>query len=1291
MLRRGTTNKLATALALFICGVQILSFLTALFTPKVAFAQVDDPELKKCNTVAAAKFGLSSTITTTKTADKKIEIKSTVSLKKTASGVTKTPDATIWVSANEHALRVVSLLTLSNPNTSGDSKVWSNTSEDTPTAEGNYEYYIIAKAQSNGTTYVSCTSIPQEITKDIADASKADGSSDSASTGPKISSTPKDIDKATAEKWMAPFGTVHIIVDESKPEEVPAPYVSVKADTALGRPALKFLLSSSEMEGNIVVANHKWLYFQAYEVDGETLTPVNGLAFMTDDDADNNYFVYTAAGASITDIVGSGLNTSNAFVLNSKALSIPDPEVNKVFAYIMDAPKTEGTLVGGDCATGGKWLTGPTASGVEGKTVYEIDSKHDDISFPKPSELNSNCVDKESTGWLAKWKVSITDVTGIGGCGLTGLVAIVQKGIGEGVMKIIACVFSTVLDAALKQVESFINAIAGYSYLGPTQVKPNRTLAFLGVGSAHASNLQDELSPPTGTKSSVIEVWKVSRSLLNIVVIIALLAIAFANILHLNINTYAAKKALPGLVIGVIGANASLLIIRFLVDAASGVAQLSLDLTSSAGYASLIGSFLGAIGKTAMTNGVVLLAGAALGPILAIVIIIFVIYYLFLIIVFAWALFKRLAILYLLIMLAPLAFAAYGIPTLQKYFTQWWDTFLRQLFLLPVIFIGMALVIKLSDAIKISANPFSDFSSVGFINLIIIMAAATAILKLPKTFTKGVIDVTDAAKKAFGMAKAIPQARMTEVQNWGNNKDKSHWANKMVNSRSFGVLHGATAIAGNPEMIPELYKKRVDFNEKNRKRGFGRTKIGDALLYGQNKGRLRTGLKEIIQGRPTTFSEDLPDAKTNAQARTVSEVLNDLRPDKKGDYDSYAKGIEQFATDKGKSADEVLRKIVGGTNKEVAEFGDGAGRASRRSASESTEAVAALKAIFNDERQAIRRNPDNKGMKGEQVDEEAYKSLWAKINGLTASPVGGPGPGPIPPPPGGSSPSPAGGPGFSPAGGPGGPIPSAASAIDQQIEDRINQVFHHGQMVGPNINDEIHGRILDSLDGLEGITQGDTNYQAAADKSRQALLEAVGNQTSADATELIEDIKTADKQRLVELSKHFSIAATAQGMGGDVRESIASIIRANEGYNQVANQATSGIDYARLEAVLAAAMAKGTEDIGSVISQELNPQFKQLTEALGKTFNADTQKTLSASLGNELRLAMAGPGPKSLSNILRTQLVPSLGKTVAKSLGVHTMTHQELTTSARPAVEVTHDSPPAPPPVPPSTPPPGVS
>ena len=68
---------------------------------------------------------------------------------------------------------------------------------------------------------------------------------------------------------------------------------------------------------------------------------------------------------------------------------------------------------------------------------------------------------------------------------------------------------------------------------------------------AHAEALQYVLND----NESIKNVWQTFINIVDSLLIVVLIAIAFVEILHINIDTYGIKKILPSLILAIVGAN----------------------------------------------------------------------------------------------------------------------------------------------------------------------------------------------------------------------------------------------------------------------------------------------------------------------------------------------------------------------------------------------------------------------------------------------------------------------------------------------------------------------------------------------------------------------------------------------------------------------------------------------------------------------------------------------------------------------------------------------------------------
>lgn len=201
------------------------------------------------------------------------------------------------------------------------------------------------------------------------------------------------------------------------------------------------------------------------------------------------------------------------------------------------------------------------------------------------------------------------------------------------------------------------------------------------------------------TSSPLYESWKTFRDYANIGFAILFAIVVFSQVTGFGLSNYSIKKMLP-----------TLIMVAVLVNVSFFICQLAVDATNIVGVA--IGNVLETIGNGALENAssltgmdyakgvtVSLLSAAGIGglayaggvvllPFIGATVIIPVILglvgaligYFFLLILLA----LRKAILYIEILLAPLAFIAYALPNTKSLFDKWKKLFINLLLVFPI-------------------------------------------------------------------------------------------------------------------------------------------------------------------------------------------------------------------------------------------------------------------------------------------------------------------------------------------------------------------------------------------------------------------------------------------------------------------------------------------------------------------------------------------------------------------------------------------------------------------------------
>lgn len=261
-----------------------------------------------------------------------------------------------------------------------------------------------------------------------------------------------------------------------------------------------------------------------------------------------------------------------------------------------------------------------------------------------------------------------------------------------------------------------------------------------GTGAAgFGSPLGALISEETGF---VYQAWRVTRSVINILLIIALFAISFSNITRINIDTYTIKKALPNLVIGIILANASLYIIRFMSDITTVVTYFFVNQVDSTTFADFIGDTAELIGRNTLET-----IGWGVGLLAPLLIFLFALVTIIGLLWLAFLLYFRLVAIYLLTILSPLAFVSYGIPGFDKYFKQWWQQFTKWLFILPAMSAVFWLMLVIGEA--------GESESIA--RLLIMYVLFFTALTLPSKMGGAVIDKASKAFMKYTGAGAVKQ------------------------------------------------------------------------------------------------------------------------------------------------------------------------------------------------------------------------------------------------------------------------------------------------------------------------------------------------------------------------------------------------------------------------------------------------------------------------------------------------------------------------------------------------------
>jgi hypothetical protein len=203
----------------------------------------------------------------------------------------------------------------------------------------------------------------------------------------------------------------------------------------------------------------------------------------------------------------------------------------------------------------------------------------------------------------------------------------------------------------------------------------------------HISHYNNFINEP-----SIIDAWVIIRDLCNMFFILVLLVIAFATILRME--NYSWKKLLPKLLIMAVLINFSKTICGLIIDFSQVIMLTFINAIGDAG-----GNYINHLGvqkylKMATSDiwkGEVKLISTLGGMITAIM---FLIIAAVVMITLLAVLTMRIVMLWIYIILSPLAFLLSAFPGGQKYASQWWSDFIKQVVTGPVLafFIWLSLI-----------------------------------------------------------------------------------------------------------------------------------------------------------------------------------------------------------------------------------------------------------------------------------------------------------------------------------------------------------------------------------------------------------------------------------------------------------------------------------------------------------------------------------------------------------------------------------------------------------------------
>lgn len=274
-----------------------------------------------------------------------------------------------------------------------------------------------------------------------------------------------------------------------------------------------------------------------------------------------------------------------------------------------------------------------------------------------------------------------------------------------------------------------------------------------------------------GEPGTVLQVgWEISRNIANMVFVLGIVIIGLANILRLQ--NYKIQKALPFLLIMMLLVNFSQVFVGIIVDSANLMISFfigkmgSLEfVTSEAGTlvehaVAQFGNFFDILGKDSgqYISGLISPLAETIGLIVFLLLFslaLFAVMFLFIV---------RVAVLWILSILAPIAFAAAVLPATKKYWSMWFG----QLIQWSLVGLPMALFLYLAGFAQIGGE-FDGIAAPGFAKIIIALISPLFVLIFIVAGFGLSMSLAPAAAKGvvgFGMATGVGLGVTTGAGLW---------------------------------------------------------------------------------------------------------------------------------------------------------------------------------------------------------------------------------------------------------------------------------------------------------------------------------------------------------------------------------------------------------------------------------------------------------------------------------------------------------------------------------------------
>lgn len=305
-----------------------------------------------------------------------------------------------------------------------------------------------------------------------------------------------------------------------------------------------------------------------------------------------------------------------------------------------------------------------------------------------------------------------------------------------------------------------------------------------------------------GDNAAAYKAWSGFRNIANVIFIIMFLIVIISQITGVGIGNYGIKKALPRLILAAILINLSFFICQLAVDVSNVVGSGAQSFLSTTGKGLVESNDkAGALFKTSSIGASVIASAGLVGVFgsatigmllpLFMTIVSAVISLLFLLTILA----ARKALIILLIVISPVAFALYALPIkiggASSVFSRWLGLFKTMLMLYPIcgLLIGGG---QLASAIVISSGGGDDT----FLTLVGIIIEIIPYFFIPSLTKKSLDGLAGMGSKIAGLNKASPALNKSAKASYDRAREKAAlssgvfgWRDKLGKSK-FGKSIG---------------------------------------------------------------------------------------------------------------------------------------------------------------------------------------------------------------------------------------------------------------------------------------------------------------------------------------------------------------------------------------------------------------------------------------------------------------------------------------------------------------------